>query len=122
MTDINTYAKGVMGENAACEYLLRRGMELLMRRFHSPFGEIDLIMLDDCELVFIEVKTRERGDARQALMAITPAKQKRLIQTARCFLSEHPEHLERVMRFDAIALTPEGIVHLPNAFQGAEWE
>lgn len=32
------YAKGVLGEAAVCDRLADGGMELLERRFRSPFG------------------------------------------------------------------------------------
>lgn len=123
MTDdrANAYAKGVMGETAACEYLCQRGMELLTRRFHSPFGEIDLVMADGDELVFVEVKAREHGSARDGLDAVNPGKRRRIIETARCFLGDHPEYAARVTRFDIVTVTREGIRHLPNAFEGGEW-
>ena len=50
------YAKGVLGEAAVCDRLTDGGMELLERRFRSPFGEIDLVMLEGDTLVFVEVK------------------------------------------------------------------
>lgn len=121
MPEANTYAKGVMGEAAACEYLCNKGMELLARRLHSAYGEIDLVMLDGDVLVFVEVKARERSNVESALLAVTPQKQQRIIQTARCFLSENPQHNHRVMRFDVVAVTRMGVTHVPDAFRGTEW-
>lgn len=121
MPDISAYAKGVMGETAAAAHLTNQGMQLLSRRYHSPYGEIDLILLDGDILVFAEVKTREHGNAASAQSAVTPLKQKRLIQTARCYLGEHPEHAARMIRFDVVTVTADGVFHLPNAFQGTEW-
>ena len=123
MTDrrVSAYAKGVMGEDAACRYLRDGGMEPLFRRFRSPFGEIDLVLLDRETLVFAEVKAREQMPAQDALLAVTPVKRQRLIETARCFVSAHPEHAHRVMRFDVVAVARDGVRHIPNAFEGAEW-
>lgn len=122
MTDsISAYAKGVMGETAAQAYLEARGLETLVRRYRSPYGEIDLVLLEGEILVFAEVKTRERGSLASAQMAVTPAKQRRLIQTARCYLNEYPEHARRMMRFDVVTVAKDGVVHIPNAFQGSEW-
>ena len=123
MTDrrVSAYAKGVMGENRACEYLCQRGMVPLFQRYHSPFGDIDLVMLEGETLVFVEVKTREQAGETSALYAVTPVKRRRIIETARCLLGEHPEHRARMMRFDIALVTREGVCHLPNAFEGAEW-
>lgn len=118
---VTAYAKGVMGETAACEYLLKRGMQMLDRRYRSPYGEIDLILLDGDVLAFVEVKARERGTAMTAQTAVTPQKQRRLVQTARCYLGEHPEYALHPMRFDVVTVARDGVYHIPNAFQGSEW-
>ena len=121
MHNITSYAKGVMGEQAACDYLIACGLSPVCRRYHSPYGEIDLIMQKDDLLVFVEVKCLERASAIHAQAAVTPAKQRRMIQTARCFLGEHPEYAVCMLRFDVVTVTQSGVHHIPNAFEGSEW-
>ena len=123
MTDptLTAYAKGVMGEAAARQHLMQSGMQPLERRWHSPCGEVDLIMLDGETLVFVEVKARERHSFSEAQQAVTSAKQRRLIDCARYYLSLHPEYGRRMIRFDVVTVTREGACHIPNAFQGSEW-
>jgi len=118
---LNAYLKGLQGEEAAEDYLCKAGMACLDRRYRSPYGEIDLIMLDGEVLAFVEVKARNMSTLYAAQMSVTPTKQRRIIQTALCFLSEHPEHTGRLMRFDIIGLSSDCIQHIPNAFQGAGW-
>ena len=115
---VSAYAKGRMGEDRACEYLSARGMEPLQRRYHSPYGEIDLVMRDGETLVFVEVKTRETGEKGAGLLAITPAKQKRLAQTALFYMAEFTPDCP--IRFDAVEITPGGVVHISNAFEARE--
>ena len=110
-----------MGENAALACLEQKGMEMLDRRYRSPRGEIDLIMLDGDTLVFAEVKSREHAPSLSAQAAVTPRKQRNLINTALCYLGQHPEYAQHLLRFDVITVTKEGIFHIPNAFQGSEW-
>ena len=112
------YAKGVMGEDRACEYLQAKGMVLLHRRYRSLYGEIDLVMqAEDC-IVFAEVKARGRGRSGDGLIAVTPAKQKRILQTAEAYLAEHGAAC--AVRFDVIEITPEGILHIPCAFDASD--
>ncbi|HIU19598.1 MAG TPA: YraN family protein [Candidatus Limiplasma stercoravium] len=118
---VKPYAKGVMGENTALAYLCEKGMEPLCRRFHSPFGEVDLVMLQGETLVFVEVKTRERGTAETGQLAVTPRKRERLIATARYYVAQHPQHALRPMRFDLVTVTSQGVGHVPDAFEGSEW-
>jgi len=110
-----------MGENAACDYLCKLGLKPIDRRYRSPYGELDLIMSDQSTLVFVEVKTREKNGGLHAQFAVTPAKQKRLIKTARCYLGEHPEYAASLIRFDVVTVAHDGIFHFINAFEGTEW-
>ena len=50
---------GEMGESLALGYLLKLGYELIMRNFHTRYGEIDLIMRDKEVMVFVEVKAKK---------------------------------------------------------------
>ena len=114
---IPPYAKGMMGEDRACEYLQKKGMVLLARRYRSLYGEIDLIMQEGVAVVFVEVKSRSNGGRGSGLLSITPAKQKRLLQTASLYLAE--QKINPQVRFDAIEITPAGISHIPNAFDAS---
>ena len=118
---LNTYAKGVLGEMHAEDFLCSNGLQCLERRYHSPYGEIDLIMLDEEVLVFVEVKARSHSTLYAAQSAVTPSKQRKIIQTALCYLNVHPEHAHRIMRFDIVGLADDCIQHIPNAFQGSGW-
>ncbi|MDW8343423.1 MAG: YraN family protein, partial [Verrucomicrobiae bacterium] len=50
--------RGERGEEAAARYLRRVGYKILVRRFKSRYGEIDLVCRQGEWLVFVEVKTR----------------------------------------------------------------
>ena len=117
----NTYINGLHGEAAAEMHLQEQGFLCLERRYRSPYGEIDLIMLDGEILAFVEVKARQNRTLQAAQSAVTPSKQRKIIQTALCFLNNHPEHAHRLMRFDVVALADDCINHIPNAFQGCGW-
>lgn len=118
--NLPAYAKGVLGEAAVCDRLTDGGMELLERRFRSPFGEIDLIMLDGDVLAFVEVKLRTRGARRARQAAVTPLKRRRMVRPPAA-TGAHPEHAGRCVRFDVVTVTEEGVRHVPDAFSGCEW-
>ena len=50
--------KGSEGERAAAEFLKKKGYEIVERNWGNKYGEIDLVMEKDEELVFIEVKMK----------------------------------------------------------------
>ncbi len=100
---------GKYGEELVSQWLLQKNCIVLERRWHSRFGEIDLIAQGDsgqgslrCKmLAFIEVKTRSQGNwDADGLLAVTRAKQKKLRTTARYFLVRHPHLCELPCRFD----------------------
>jgi len=49
---------GILGEQNACNFLIKRGYQIMERNYRKKFGEIDIIVrAPDLTLVFIEVKT-----------------------------------------------------------------
>ncbi len=54
--------RGEQGERLAEEFLRKLGCKVLRRNWHSRLGEIDLIVRDGDEVVFVEVKLRASGD------------------------------------------------------------
>jgi putative endonuclease len=61
---------GRVGEQIAKEYLLSKGMVCVEENFRCKGGEIDLIMLDGVQFVFVEVKTRRYGSDASAFEAV----------------------------------------------------
>lgn len=112
------YDTGLHGENAAEQYLLQQGMTTVTRRYRGEDGEIDLIMRDGAVLVFVEVKSRPHSIAGSGVLAVTPAKQKRMIHAATAFLVAH-DWLDRPVRFDVVEISRSGILHIPNAFSAS---
>ena len=111
---------GLTGETAAEAYLAARGMTCLARRYRAMDGEVDLIMQDGGVIVFVEVKARPKGRHGEGLMAVTPAKQKRITHAAGAFLMER-ELFGTPIRFDVVELCADGLYHVPNAFQPSAW-
>lgn len=94
---------GAAAEQRALELLQRQGLKLLARNWRCRGGELDLVMRDGAELVFVEVRARSRADFGGAAASIDAHKRARLIHAARSFLAAHAEHAEAATRFDVIA-------------------
>lgn len=116
---------GDAGERLAASWLVARGYREVARNWRCPYGEIDLIVERDGELIFVEVKTR-RGDRLGAPEeAITPSKRGRLINTVQMYLVEHMAE-QRPFRIDVVAvqLSPTGklvaVRHYPASVGGEE--
>lgn len=114
---------GAWGEALAAEYLRKKHYKLVAVGYHSRFGEVDLIVEDKKNLVFVEVKLRKTADFATAREYVDRRKQDRIRVTASVYLSQNPTELQP--RFDVIEIyAPEGtetrkpqITHLEDAFQ-----
>ncbi|MBI3228698.1 MAG: YraN family protein [Burkholderiales bacterium] len=114
----DTQALGQAGEDAALAYLQQRGLVLLERNFRCKAGEIDLIMRDGAQLIFVEVRLRASAKFGGASASVTPAKQRRLLLTAQYYLQRHSP-LPRC-RFDLIAIEAGQIFWLQDIIAAAD--
>lgn len=112
---------GQHGERLAQAFLEDLGYRFLGRNWHCASGELDLIMLDGDELVFVEVKTRRGEGSGRAGESVSIRKATRLLRSAEWYIAQHAEHQERVWRCDLVAITmsrsPQSprILHFVNA-------
>jgi putative endonuclease len=115
----NLRAKGTVGEDAAVEYLSKKGYRILERNFRFERGEIDIIAEDRDVLVFAEVKARRSKAFGEPHEAVTGQKQRQIRKVAEGYLFMH-EINDRECRFDIIAVHYKGstitIEHFENAF------
>jgi putative endonuclease len=107
---------GREGEKRASEVLERAGMRIIARNVRSRTGEIDIVALDGETLVFVEVKTWAAYSFEDLRFGIDRKKQRRIIETAKYFLSVHREYNCMAVRFDVVFIGPESITHLASAF------
>ena len=112
----NRVTLGKDGEDRAAGTLIAAGMDIIFRNFRSKTGEIDIIALDGDTLVFAEVKAWSAFGMDSLLYSISPKKQRRIIETAKYFLSIHRQYYGRAIRFDVIFVGKEAVTHLASAF------
>jgi putative endonuclease len=114
---MNSTSQGFLFETLALAYLERHGLLFVARNFSGRYGEIDLIMKDQTQLVFVEVKYRKSSNYGGPLAAITASKQQKLRLTATAYLQQHAP--KAYARFDVIAISGDEPFHfewLKNAF------
>lgn len=102
----NRYRKdaGDQGEVDALRHLQAAGLKLITRNYRCPGGELDLVMLDQQTLVFVEVRFRRDRNFGGALASINTRKQQRLLLAAQRFLQTHREYQKLRARFDVVSL------------------
>ena len=108
--------QGQRGENAAVQFLERKGYDIISRNFHSRWGEIDIIAQKGEVLCFVEVKTRTSAAFGAPRLAVDKRKQQHLIAAAQVFLQQSEACCE-ALRFDVIECTPDGVNHMQDAFR-----
>lgn len=89
-------------ERKACDWLKRQGLSLLEQNYLCRYGEIDIIMLDQQQLVFIEVRFRKHNSYGGAVASVDARKQKKIVKTAEHYLMINNRHTDLACRFDVI--------------------
>ena len=102
---VTTREQGEYTENLACKYLEKKGFKLIERNFHCRFGEIDLIMQHNNNLIFVEVRYRRSNNFGSGAESITSNKQSKLIKTASVYLQQHAKLAKNPTRFDVISIS-----------------
>jgi putative endonuclease len=94
---------GRAGEQLAARTLLKRGYRVLEHNFRCQQGEIDIVAEEGQDLVFVEVKTRRGTACGLPEEAVTPRKQRKLIEVAYTYLDLHM-CADRSWRIDVVAI------------------
>ena len=111
---------GRQAEQLAFEFLLGQKLRPVARNFHCRGGEIDLIMLDDDCLTFVEVRYRATAAFASASHTVDCHKQRKIIRTAAMFIASNSRFSNYIMRFDVVAIEgPDGetIEWIKDAFR-----
>lgn len=102
---VTTREQGQHTESLACTFLEGKGFTLLDRNYHCRFGEIDLVMQQNDNIVFVEVRYRRNNNFGSGAESVTANKQSKLIKTASAYLQQHAKLSKYPTRFDVISIT-----------------
>jgi putative endonuclease len=94
-------------ESAAADYLRRQGLVLVERNYYCRSGELDLVMRQGDELVFVEVRYRKHARFGGAAASVDRRKQQKLLRAAQHYLQQRQAG-NRPCRFDVVAVSPHG--------------
>ncbi|MDD5397049.1 MAG: YraN family protein [Candidatus Moranbacteria bacterium] len=126
-TKIANLSIAARGEKAAANYLKKNGYKILETNFCNKagrrLGEIDIIAKEGSEIVFIEVKTRDKCSKHSNLPEenINRSKLYKLNKIANFYISSKKLY-STPFRFDAISLISDSenstaeLRHLKNIF------
>ncbi len=92
-----------------------RGYRIVARGFKVSGGEIDIIARRGAVVAFVEVKAR--ASFEDALLAVTPTKQKRVCRAAAVWLSRNGWAMAYTLRGDVVLAAPSRWPrHIEHAF------
>ncbi len=115
------YSSGIWAEQYALRHLQKNGLHLLAQNYRCKSGEIDLIMMENETIVFIEVKYRRNNYFIDPVETIDKNKCNKIIKSSHQYLQEFDNRQQSLCRFDAVLVS--GIQNNPslewikNAFQ-----
>lgn len=122
-----TQNTGRFGEEAAAQFFLNNGYDIIAQNIHISHLEIDLIAENSEFLVFVEVKTRSCLYPGSSLYgrpaaAVDQKKRQNIVSAASQYLRQHPS--SKQPRIDVVevyidSLEPQKILkieHIRNAF------
>lgn len=100
------FAKGRLGENIAKAYLQKKSYKFVEANFLIRGGEIDLIMIDNNCLVFVEVKLKIGVKFGRPEEMISRNKISTIKKTAKMFLIQNPllAKMYDKVRIDAVCI------------------
>ena len=105
---------GQAGEKLAGDFLVQRGYKILDSNVRLGTRELDLVVFDQKydELVFVEVKTRDRESGVSPSRAVNWQKKLALTRAAQTYLEL--KGYDKDYRFDIISVVAGQITHLEN--------
>jgi putative endonuclease len=98
--------RGREAERRAAHWLEGQGLTLVECNYRCRFGEIDLVMREGTQLVFVEVRMRARPGYGGAAASIDRRKRGKLVRAARHYLTRFPQ--APACRFDAVLMDGQG--------------
>lgn len=108
-----TYLLGLNAEELVAQHFKSIGFSVLARRYKTKYGEIDLIIQKAQQIIFVEVKARNRHVSIENLL--TPKQIQRNYFAAEIFLSKNPQYECYECRFDLIFVQNNKILnHIQN--------
>lgn len=108
--------RGLAAERRAIRHYRLRGYRILGTNAWVAGYELDVIARRGARLVFCEVKEKRGDGLGQPTEMVGAEKQRRLRRAAESWLAAHPELGALEVRFDVIAVRPDGLTCTADAF------
>jgi putative endonuclease len=109
------YHAGLSAEDCVAEKYRQRGCEVAQHRWRGASGEIDLVINDAAEVIFVEVK--KSSDFARAAQSLSARQMRRIYASAEEYLAGEPKGSLTPARFDVALIDGCGAIEIiENAF------
>lgn len=95
---------GKLAEEAVRKHLEAKGYVHRHSNWRSGHGELDLVMMDGDELVFVEVKARRSELAGRAEEGVNRKQARILLRTGEMYSVSHPDVEGKIWRIDLVGV------------------
>lgn len=109
MVKVTSYQLGVKAELLVAQHFNSLGFSVIFIRYKTKFGEIDLILERNNQIIFMEVKCRSKPVTIDQV--ITQKQIDRNYAAAEFFLAQFPQYATYDSRFDILILHNNKILH-----------
>jgi putative endonuclease len=99
-----SYHAGLAAEDCVARHYRRAGQHVVARRWRGKGGEIDVIVRDGDETIFVEVK--KASSHPDAALRVSERQMRRLFDCAGEYMGTLPDGMNSAVRFD-VALVDE---------------
>lgn len=110
MSGARSYHAGRAAEETVCDLYRQRGYALAASRWRSTAGEIDIVMRNQSETVFVEVKSARDFDT--AAQRLSPRQFGRIQRAAELWLDGEPGGTDSAARVDVALVNRQGAVSI----------
>ena len=111
--------RGGAGEEIAAQHYADNGYIIIRRNFRVRGGEIDLIAENEREVVFVEVKTRDKKTSYRPRESVWGDQQNSIKYAANIFLSRSKMSAFLQPRFDVAEVWLDGDDYTVNIIENA---
>ena len=101
--DRNAAEIGRIGEEKVADYLKAKGYIILKRNYKDRYGKVDIIAQNEENIVFVEVKTRNKNAIVSGFEAVDLKKQRLIKNEAMMFTKRYKTELQP--RIDVAVVT-----------------
>jgi len=104
----NSHHYGLEAEEIARQHFIKKGFQVLARRYKTPYGELDLILEKNLNLIFLEVKARRRAYSLESI--ISNKQIARNLAASEYFLAENPCYSNHSCSLELLVIAGKKIV------------